>query len=824
MPEILFADVIVPVAVPALFTYIIPGNLRSEVGPGKRVVVQFGKQKIFSAIVRKIHNKPPAAYEVKEILSVLDEQPVISEQHFKFWEWIASYYMCTMGEVMNVALPPAFRLQSESKIILNPDVHVHHDELGDREFLLVEALEMQKVLSMKDVSKILHLKTPHRIVKSLADKDIIIVEEEIHEKLKPRKVKMLRLAKHFSEDDVKSIFQSLEKKSPAQSQALVTFLSLSHKEGKESIPKSELLQASGKSSAAIAALVKKNILAELEEDEPMIREYEDAIVPLVTLNETQQKAFQNIKQQFQNHDAVLLHGVTSSGKTEIYIHFIEEMLRAGRQVLYLLPEIALTAQIINRLKKHFGNKVAVYHSRLSSRERANVWKRMLSDSENGGHSCPVVLGARSALFLPFTKLGLVIVDEEHENSFKQFERAPLYHARDSAIVLASYFGAKTILGSATPSFESYFNARQNKYGYVSLTERYGGMLMPEIEVVDVKEQKKKKEMKSHFSTELINDVTAALAKREQAILFQNRRGFAPLLICKVCAWTPHCKNCDVGLTYHKKADVMRCHYCGSVQKVPASCPNCGSTALRIYGFGTEKVEEELSIFFPDKSIARLDYDTTRSRHAYRQIIDDFEKRRTDILVGTQMVTKGLDFDNVSTVGILNADLMLNYPDFRSHERSYQLMAQVSGRSGRKNKRGKVVIQTFQPQHRVIDNVVHNNYEAMYASEMQERKKFHYPPYYRLIEITLHHRKEELVDKASTQFAKMLRGKIRDGILGPEPPVIARLRNEWLRNILIKVDRNSSVSKVKEIITAEKRNFFSDHRFHRVGIDINVDPV
>lgn len=824
MPEIFFADVIVPVAVPALFTYLIPENLRSEAEVGKRVVVQFGKQKIYSAIVRRIHDKPPASYEVKEILSVLDERPVISEKHFKFWEWLASYYMCTMGEVMNAALPPAFRLQSESKIMLNPDMQIHHDELGDKEFLLVEALEIQKVLSMKDVSKILHLKTPHRIIKSLTDKDIIIVEEEIHEKLKPLKVKMLRLSKKFSDDEIKNIFTTLERKSPAQSQMMMTFLSLSNKMRSEAIARQELLQSAGKSAAAIAGLIKKNILEEFEEDKETIKEVTDSASPLARLNEAQQTGYQNIKQQFQNHDVVLLHGVTSSGKTEIYIHFIEEMIQSGKQVLYLLPEIALTAQIINRLKKHFGNKVAVYHSRLSSRERANVWKRMLSDSESENYSCPVVLGARSALFLPFNNLGLVIVDEEHENSFKQFERAPLYHARDSSIVLASFFGAKTLLGSATPSFESYYNAKQNKYGFVALTERYGGMLMPVIEVVDVKEQKKKKEMKSHFSTELLDDVTAALDKKEQAILFQNRRGFAPLLICKVCAWTPHCKNCDVGMTYHKKADVMRCHYCGSIQKVPASCPNCGSTALRIYGFGTEKIEEELAIFFPDKIIARLDYDTTRSRYAYRQIIDDFEKRRTDILVGTQMVTKGLDFDNVSTVGILNADLMLNYPDFRSHERSYQLMAQVSGRSGRKNKRGKVVIQTFQPQHRVIQNVVDNDYEKMYESEMQERKKFHYPPYYRLIEITVRQSNEELADKASIVFAKMLREKIKGLILGPEPPVIARIRNEWLRNILIKVDRNSSVSKVKEIIEAERKKFFSDQRFHRVGMEINVDPV
>src|SRR5258706_1757746 len=681
MPEILFADVIVPVAVPALFTYIIPENLKAEVEPGKRVVVQFGRQKIYSAVVRKIHNKPPASYEVKEILAVLDEPTVISDRHFKFWDWLSQYYMCTAGDVMNTALPPAFRLHSESKIMLNPEAEIRHDELGDKEFLLVEALEMQKVVSLKDVSKILHLKNPHRIVKSLSDKDIILVEEEIHEKLKPLKVKMLRLAKKMSEDEIKNIFLSLEKKSPAQCEMFMTFLSLSKKEG-EAIPKLELLQTAGKSSSAVTALIKKNILEEFEEEKTSEKESEDTLIPLVTLNGTQQEAFKNIKQQFQNHETVLLHGVTSSGKTEIYIHFIEEMIQAGKQVLYLLPEIALTTQIINRLKKHFADRVAVYHSRLSSRERANAWKKMLSDSENGNYSCPIILGARSSLFLPFSNLGLVIVDEEHENSFKQFERAPLYHARDSAIVLASYFGAKILLGSATPSFESYFNAKQNKYGYVSLSERYHGMMMPEIEVVDVKEQKRKKEMKSHFSTELINDITSALEKKEQAILFQNRRGFAPLLICKVCAWTPHCVNCDVGMTYHKKADVMRCHYCGSVQKVPASCPNCQSTALRIYGFGTEKIEEELSIFFPDKNIARLDYDTTRSRHAYRQIIDDFEKRRTDILVGTQMVTKGLDFDNVSTVGILNADLMLNYPDFRSHERSYQLMAQVSGRSGR----------------------------------------------------------------------------------------------------------------------------------------------
>ena len=819
MSEKHFADVIIPVAVPMLFTYSVPENLREDVEVGKRVVVQFGKQKIYSALVRKIHSKPPAAYEVKEILSVLDEEVIVNEFQFRLWEWIAAYYMCTLGEVMNVALPPAFKLQSEAKIILNAGKEFSHDELGDKEFLVVQALEMQQELTMKEVSQILHMKSPHRIIKSLVDKEVIHVEEEIHERLKPQLTKKLRLAVAGTDADIKTIFDKLEKKSHAQSEVLMTFFRLTQSHHSDSVSRTELLKESEKSSAVLNQLIKKNILSEFEEEKKSLHNVSEKTSPLVNLNEVQAVAYQKIKQQFTEHDTVLLHGVTSSGKTEIYIHLIQEMIKQGKQVLYLLPEIALTTQIISRLQRHFGSKVAVYHSRLSSRERVNVWKQMLD-----GGQCPVILGARSALFLPFTNLGLVIADEEHESSFKQFERSPLYHARDSSIMLASFFKAKTLLGSATPSFESYFNAQQNKYGYVSLTERYGGMLMPVIEVVDVKEQKRKKQMKSHFSTELLDDITAALQRNEQAILFQNRRGFAPLLICSVCAWTPRCRNCDVGMTYHKRADILRCHYCGSTQKVPSLCPTCRSTALKIYGFGTEKIEEELSIYFPDNRIARLDLDTTRSKHAYKQIIDDFANRRIDILVGTQMVTKGLDFDNVSTVGILNADLMLNFPDFRSYERSYHLMAQVSGRSGRRNKRGKVVIQTFQPQHRVIQHVVDNNYEAMYESELVERKKFHYPPFYRLIEITLRHKDEQLVAKASRMFASMLREKLKEGVLGPEPPVVARLKNEWRQNILIKLDRNTSVASAKEFISKTKNTFFAKQEFHRIAMDVNVDPI
>ncbi|MBK5283853.1 MAG: primosomal protein N' [Bacteroidia bacterium] len=820
----IYADVIIPVSLPMLFTYSVPDNFRDEIMVGKRVVVQFGKQKIYSALVKKIHLHPPAAYETKEILSVLDERVIVNDHQLQLWEWLASYYMCTLGEVLNTALPPAFKLQSESKITLNPGKEFSHSELGDKEFLIIQALELQPELSMKEVSQILHLKSPHRIVKSLVDKEIILVEEEIHERLKPVKIKMIRLAQNYSESETKKIFDGLEKKSPAQLEVLMTFFRITQQENKDAVSRAELTNESGKSSSVISQLIKKNILAEFEEVKGLPDNFHDEIFPVAKLNEMQGSAYENIRQQFSEHEVVLLHGVTSSGKTEIYIHLIEEIIKQGKQVLYLLPEIALTTQIISRLKKHFGSKIGVYHSRLNSRERVNVWKQMLDDSGQESLSVPVILGARSSLFLPFDNLGLVIVDEEHENSFKQFERSPLYHARDSAIMLASFFKAKTLLGSATPSFETFFNTKQNKYGYVSLNERYGGMLMPVIEVVDVKEQKRTKKMKSHFSVELLDDITSALEKNEQVILFQNRRGFAPLLICSVCAWTPRCKNCDVGMTYHKRSDIMRCHYCGSTQKVPTSCPACGSTALKIYGFGTEKIEEELLIFFPDKNIARLDLDTTRSRNAFRQIIEDFENRRIDILVGTQMVTKGLDFDNVSTVGILNADLMLNFPDFRSHERSYQLMAQVSGRSGRKNKRGKVVIQTFQPQHRVIQNVVSNNYEAMYESEMLERKKFNYPPFFRLIEITLRHRNEELVSKAARTFASMLREKLKTSVLGPEPPVVARVKNEWRQNILIKVNRNNSVGSAKEFISKTKNIFLGRAEYHRIAMDIDVDPM
>lgn len=842
-----FVDVILPLAVPNLYTYRIPYELNESVVVGKRLVVQFGRGKLYTALVRTIHENPPKQYTAKYIDSVLDEQPIVNTKQFELWDWMSQYYMCNIGDVMVAALPGGLRLTSETKIILSTDYEKAGTKtpLTEKEYSIIEALEVRNVLSLTDISEIIEQKTVYPVIKSLIEKGIIIIQEELKEKFKPKIESFVRITDYAdNEENLKNIFSQVEKKAPKQLEVLMAYINLSkrYSENREEVKKSALLKIVNGAEAALQSLVKKNIFETYQREVGRLQDFENEN-KISHLNEVQQNVLESINDQFSKEakDVVLLHGVTSSGKTEIYVKLIEQVIAQGKQVLYLLPEIALTTQIINRLRKYFGNSVGVYHSKFNENERVEVWNNILSSasplSRQARNDYPqttnnkqpttnyqLIVGARSALFLPFSNLGLVIVDEEHDTSYKQYDPAPRYNARDTAIYLAHIHKAKTLLGSATPGIESYYNTQEGKYGFAEITQRFGGVQMPEILIADVKEAKRKKQMKSHFSPLLLDTVTLALEKKEQVILFQNRRGFAPQLECNTCAWVPQCTNCDVSLTYHKTSNQLRCHYCGYSVKPPSQCTACGDTDLRMKGFGTEKIEEELAIFYPKAKIARMDLDTTRSKFAHQHIIQDFEEGNIDILVGTQMVTKGLDFNNVSVVGILNADSMLNFPDFRSFERSFQLMAQVSGRAGRKHKRGKVIIQAQNPEHSIIQDVIANNYLSMYTNQLLDRKKFNYPPYYRLIEMTVIHKDADLVNAAAKYLADELKTHFGKRVLGPEFPLVSRIRNLYHKNILLKIERDASVAQVKKTVTDLLIAFKANSDYKSVKVQIDVDPL
>jgi primosomal protein N' (replication factor Y) len=834
-----FVDVILPLAVPNLYTYRVPFDWNDSIIVGQRVVVQFGRGKLYSALVRTIHENPPKQYAAKYIDSILDEYPIVNSKQFELWDWMSQYYMCNIGDVMVAALPGGLRLASETKIVLNIDYSKKiadvNLKISDKEVLIIDALEIKNVLTLQDISEIIEQKTVYPIIKLLIEKGIVLLQEELKEKFKPKIESYVRITEHAdNEENLKTIFDTLEKKAPKQLDVVMAYVNLSKRYSKEraEVKKADIFKMVEGAEAALKSLTKKNVFEIYEREVGRLANY-DSENKISALNDVQQNVLESIKTQFNlpttnnqqpaTKDVVLLHGVTSSGKTEIYVKLIEDAIAQGKQVLYLLPEIALTTQIINRLRKYFGDVVGVYHSKFNENERVEIWNDVLN-TESKKSKFKLVVGARSALFLPFSNLGLVIVDEEHDTSYKQYNPSPRYNARDGAIYLAHIHKAKTLLGSATPCLESYFNAQEGKYGFAEITHRFGGVQMPEILIADVKEAMRKKQMKSHFSPLLLDTITLALDKKEQIILFQNRRGFAPQLECNMCAWVPQCVNCDVSLTYHKLSNQLRCHYCGYSIKPPSKCAACGDTDLKMKGFGTEKIEEELSIFYPRAKIARMDLDTTRSKFAHQHIIQDFEEGNIDILVGTQMVTKGLDFDNVSMVGILNADSMLNFPDFRSFERSYQLMAQVSGRAGRKNKRGKVIIQSQNPDHSIIQEVIENDYLSMYTNQLMDRKNFNYPPFYRLIEITIIHKDVDLVNVAAKYLADALKHHFAKRVLGPEFPLVSRVRNLYHKNILLKIERDASVNQVKKFVSELLIKFKSNSDYKSVRVQIDVDPM
>ena len=819
-----FIDIILPIPLPKLFTYSVTYAESEFLKTGMRISVPFGKSKIYTGIVYRIHTKAPTAYEAKEIHQILDDTPIVNEKQLQLWQWIAGYYMCTLGDVMRAALPSTFILESETVILKNSTKPIDESILKDDEFLVYEALNHQSSLKIHDISNILDKKNVLPVIKRLIEKEAITVEEEIYEKYKPKLVRYVKLHSNFtSEKALNGLLDELSR-APKQRQVIMTLFSISAKT-KKPVKVSDLSNESDTSTAIIKSLIDKGILEEYHIQTDRVQYSGDDNEDTKKLNEYQSIALKEIKESFNNQAVTLLHGVTSSGKTEVYVKLIENAINQGKQVLYLLPEIALTTQLVLRLQNYFGEKVAVFHSKYSSHERVEVWNHVLNNSAPASPSCrkaQIVLGARSSIFLPFENLGLIIVDEEHEQSFKQFDPAPRYHARDTAVVLANMHQAKTLLGSATPSLESYFNAKQNKYGFVEITQRYNDVLMPEIELVDIKDKHKRKLMKGHFSDRLIEEMTQTLKEGNQIILFQNRRGFSPIVECNTCGHAPQCPNCDVSLTYHQYRSQLRCHYCGYVMAMLQDCMACGSQDLDNKGFGTEQIEAEVKILFPDYNVARMDLDTTRGKYGYEKIITALEQQEIDILVGTQMLTKGLDFRNVKLVGIMNADNMLNFPDFRAHERSFQLMLQVSGRAGRTEERGKVLIQTYNPYHNILQQVSTNNYVGMFNEQMNERYNYKYPPIYKQIKITLKHKDFNKVDAAAIWLAKSLRQVFGDNILGPESPPIARIRNQFHKNILVKIPKKQSLSKTKEAIIKINNSFLSIKDFRSVKIILNVD--
>lgn len=753
-----YVDVIVPLPLPGMFTYSVPDGMEGDVVFGKRLLVSFGKSKKYVAMAVKVHDNRPD-FECKPIEQVLDASPILLDEQYRLWQWISEYYMSPLGDVYNAALPAG--------------------------------------------------------LKSM-------------EKYKPKMELYVDLADNYRNEQALHAALAMVQRSIKQEKALTTFLFLSHwdtlegdkpREEIQSVTREELMNESHTTAANVKALLDRGILRTYEKEVGRLNiSSEPHLDQVKSLTIAQKDAYNQILMQMLSNNVVLLHGVTSSGKTEVYIHLIRQTLQEKKQVLYLLPEIALTVQMMERLRRVFGDRLGIYHSKYSDEERVEIWRKQMSD-----HPYDVILGARSAVFLPFQRLGLVIVDEEHETSFKQQDPAPRYHARSAAIVLAQMYGAKTLLGTATPSMESYYNARQGKYGLVEMKTRFKDIQLPEIQVVDVKDLRHRKIMKGAYSPQLLAAVREALQNGEQVILFQNRRGFAPMVECKVCGWVPKCKNCDVSLTLHKSINLLTCHYCGYTYPVPVECPNCGSTEIMGRGIGTEKIEDQIAEIFPEARIARMDLDTTRTRNAYERLIADFSSGKTNLLIGTQMITKGLDFDKVRVVGILNADSMLNYPDFRAYEHAFMMMAQVSGRAGRRGKRGLVILQTKMPQLPVISQVVHNDYATFYHDLLEERNAFHYPPFYHLINVYLRHKQEKVCQQASLELGQTLRGWFGDRVLGPDKPAVARVKTLSIRKIVLKLENGIDQKKVREYLNLAQGQMLRDPRYGGLQVHFDVDP-
>ncbi len=823
----LYADVILPLAVPQYYTYQIPDQNSEKAQIGCRVTVVLGKRRIYTGIIRTIHNNPPEGYRIQPILSVLDETPVVTIQQIEFWEWLADYYMCTPGEVYRAALPSGLKLESETKIYpKEPDTHPASLTVVENQ--LLDILDHSPGISLQKLSSVAGKKDVMPFVNSLIEKDVVTLEESLKKGFKSKLIDFVELEeKYQSNNKLHELLNSMEKKAPKQAELLLCFLKTDapdHKIKKVLTPKDKLLKSANAAHATLNSMIKKGIFKLITKEISRLSDEEITTKDPFELNAKQSEAYRTIKSQFEDKDVVLLHGVTSSGKTEIYIHLIAEQIKKGKQVLYLLPEIALTAQMIKRLKSVFGNKVGIYHSKFSDDQRVEVFQNLAGVRKLNSPTYQVILGVRSSIFLPYSNLGLVIIDEEHENTYKQFDPAPRYNARDAAVVLAGKHGGKVLMGTATPSFETYMNAITDRYGLVELHDRYLDILLPEIKVVNVREARRKKQMHSLFTPALLDGISESLKNKEQIILFQNRRGFSPFIECNACGWIPYCKNCDVSLTYHKKTNKLICHYCGYSIVNPVHCNSCGNPDVQTRGFGTEKIEDEIALIFPDAKVKRMDLDTARTRRSYEKIIADFENRKIDILIGTQMISKGLDFDHVKIVGILNADNMLHFPDFRSYERSFQLIAQVSGRAGRKNKQGKVIIQTGDPENTVIKYVMKNDYKGFFTQQLQERKNFKYPPYVRLVKLTLRHKKLPVVSHAANMLAEELRKVLGERVVGPEFPLINRLFTFHQKCILVKIERDKQFSQRRKLMREAIDKIHANPNFKSLHIIPDVDPL
>ncbi|MFK8056702.1 MAG: primosomal protein N' [Saprospiraceae bacterium] len=812
-----FVEVILPVATPKpTYTYYVDKAHLEQVQFGIRVEVQFGKNKLYSGIVAGIHSDMPTTHEPKAIVNVMDDEPIINLTQLKLWKWIASYYACTLGEVMNAALPANLKLSSETRLLLNPDYGDDFSQLNDREYLIAEALTMQAELKIEDVRKIIGQYTVYPLIKRLLEEGVLYLKEEMLEKYKPKTVKCVRLAIPYR-NQMELLDEAFSKlsRSNKQVEALMAYIQESRKEG--DVSKVKIQEIAGVDSSVTRAIEQKGIFEFYDLEISRISKYGKDLDAITTLSEQQVRALTELKEQFQEKNVVLLHGVTGSGKTRVYIEVIQAALARGEQVLYLLPEIALTTQIIMRLQKMFGDKIAVYHSKLNSNERVEVYK-------SAAAGAPILIGPRSTLFLPFRNLKWVIVDEEHDGSYKQHDPNPRYHGRDTAIYLAHLHGAKVLLGTATPAVETFHHTKTGKYGLVTMQERFGGSVLPKLQIIDLKEQTKKKQMQSHFSLPMIKGIKETVASGRQVILFQNRRGYSPTLQCESCAWSSECVHCDVTLTYHKHTNKLQCHYCGYQKDIPKECPACGSAKLHMKGFGTEKVEDDLKVYLPELRVSRLDLDTVRGKNALLNIIQDFEERRVDVLIGTQMVTKGLDFENVGLVGVLNSDMTLSYPDFRSSERGFQLLTQVSGRSGRGKERGTVMVQAYDTNHPVLGDIGTADYISFFTREIGERQAFKYPPYYRLIKVTLKHKKPSVLNTAAKMYAHFLRKHLGDRVIGPAIPGVSRIRGYYLLDIMIKLELNAKLIKfAKETLHAAAQDVHGERGFSTVRINVDVDP-
>lgn len=815
-----FVEVILPLPIHQLFTYRISLAEKDFLNVGTRVAVPFGKNKMYTGLVFEIHQKTPVIplKELKSIHQILDEKPIVNKNQLKLWEWIAKYYLCSLGEIYKAAVPSAFLLESE-KIITKTENPVKTENLTDEEYLIYEVILQKNECSIAELSKIIPQKKVLATLKNMLQKKALILKEVLYEKYKPLEIKYLRLS-HFYENKEK-LNALLEKISRAkkQKEALLCYFSLrSQKKYPEKLVKYKTLQEKAKSSNAILKTMLEKGIFEIvlqKKDRIQIRSEKQKEI---NLSAAQNTAFQEIKNQFKTKNTLLLYGVTGSGKTEIYAKMIKKTLQKGKQILFLVPEIALTTQLIDRMRLFFPDKVMAYHSKYNANERLEIWQNILENKEKA----QIILGTRSAVFLPFSNLGLIVIDEEHESSYKQQQANPRYHGRDTAIVLANFHKAKVLLGSATPSVESFYNAEKNKYGFVFLKKRFGHSKIPEIKLVDMKEKTKKKNTQGHFSDDLIQEIQNTLKNKQQVILFQNRRGFSPVITCNICNYTPKCLQCDVSLTYHKFGKKMRCHYCNYEEPAPFQCKICSSKNLNTMGLGTQQIEQELQNIFPKTKIGRMDLDTTRGKYAYEKILENFEEGTIEILVGTQMLSKGLDFSNVALVGVLNADTLLHFPDFRAYERTYQMLVQVAGRAGRSHKKGKVLIQSFNPFHQILQQVSHMNYEKMYEEQCRERKEFHYPPFCKIVKIIMKHRNEQILIAAADWFGKSMKNTFGNQVLGVSTPSVAWIKNLHIRNILLKILQGQSLENNKKNILKIKNIFEAIPEFRRVKLSIDVD--